>query len=152
MGNGCYDCPRSHSGLKTTTADEGAVTPSACKIEVCKPGYAVNKLGSCKKCPEGYTSDGGAVEDGADQPLCKEDDDDAAVDDEGGAKGKGGKKSSYGSKDGGKGKKYAPEGDDDDVVPNLKKEAEAKKADVKKATEGLAAAAPAAPSRKLLVA
>jgi hypothetical protein len=130
--------------LQTTTADDGAVTPKACKIEVCKPGYAVNKLGQCKRCPDGYTSDGGSVEDGADQPLCREitdDDSSSNDDDEGGKKGGKGGVKDKGPKDGGKGKHYAPEADDDDAPPTDGKKA----AHEAKHTDAANKPAPAAP-------
>jgi hypothetical protein len=140
IGNGCYQCPKSVKGLETTTADEGAVTPKACKIEVCEPGYAVNKLGQCKECPKGYTSDGGSVDLGSDQPLCREatDDDAPSADDD-----EGGKAKAKAPKDGGKGKHYAPEGDDDGAATDGKKKAaRGAEAPTDAANKAVAAAAP----------
>jgi len=116
LGNGCYDCPRSKSGLRTTTADQGAVTAGACKIEVCRPGWAVNKYGQCKRCPDGYTSPGGSVAAGADQPLCREEEvaaDEEEEEEEAVELMK--KVRGATAKDGGPGKKYAHADDEEDV-------------------------------------
>jgi hypothetical protein len=59
---------------------------------VCEPGDAINLLGKCKPCPYGYTSDGGDALDGADQPLCVEEEEflNGEADGEGGGKHGGG--------------------------------------------------------------